>query len=118
MTLTTETCEECKTRQVEMIVQKKVCHEFVDSAGACAEHGKWVKRCQGDNRKEAARSRTPRDEEVEKITYIWHIQLENIFLIFPQNDIFSPLAEIFEMTAGPVRELFRQDIFISHMQRI
>ncbi len=22
------------------------------------------------------------------------------------------------MTAGPVRELFRQDIFISHMQRI
>ncbi len=49
-----------------MIVQKKVCHEFVDSAGACAEHGKWVKRCQGDNRKEAARSRTPRDEEVDK----------------------------------------------------
>ncbi len=90
VTLSTETCQLCRRRQVEMIVQKKVCHQFVDAdcgrAASAGGGGRWVRRCQGEKK-----GRTPRQEEEEE---------EN-------DDLFSPLAKIFDMTAGPVRELFR-----------
>ena len=60
VTLTQETCEVCESSLAESIVQRRVCHRFIDRK--CPD-GKWIRRCQSEFDEDEDKSREPRDHQ-------------------------------------------------------